>query len=433
MRALYVTGGRVLRADGRIVEADVVIDRDAGTIDAVDPATDPGDAPELDATGGLVIPGLVNAHTHLAMTLLRGYADDKALHAWLEEDVFPVEATLEPADVAAGARLGLLEAIKAGTTQVCDMYFHEGAIADAVASAGVRGLLGHGMITVGKDAAGIEDELDAGVDFVRQYDGAAEGRIRAGLMPHAINTVDPEVLDRVAALADELAVPVHVHANETVTDVDRVRERDGRRPVETAAECGLLDGTAFIAHGVHLDEHEIDLLAATDTGVAHCPTANLKLASGVAPVPSLLTAGVTVGIGTDGPASNNDLDLLEELRLAALMGKFEADDAAAIPAATAVELATRGGGDLLGRTGGLAAGAPADIAVIDLDAPQFTPDHDPVSHLAYVANRGDVRHTVCDGTVLMRDRTVETLDEAAVRREASERARAAIGRVGEGR
>ncbi|MFW6448142.1 MAG: amidohydrolase [Halobacteriota archaeon] len=431
MGRLHVTGGRVLGPDAAIERADVVVDVESGTIEAVEPTTDPGDEPQLDATGGLVIPGLVNAHSHVAMTLLRGHADDKPLHAWLEEDIFPVEAALTKDDVAAGARLGLLEAIKGGTTAVCDMYFHEGVIADAVEAAGVRATLGYGVITLGKDDAGIEAEIDAAVSFVEDHDGRGGGRIRGALMPHAVRTVAPSVLERIADLARERDLPVHIHANETRDDVEHVIERDGRRPVETLAACGVLDAETFVAHGVHLDEVEIEHLAETGTGVAHCPTANLKLASGIAPVESLLRAGVPTGIGTDGPASNNDLDMFEELRLAALLAKFREDDARVVPAGRAVDLATGAGAALLGlERYGLEPGAPADLAVVDLGAPHYAPEHDLLSHLAYVAKAADVRHTVCDGRVLMRDRSVTTLDEAAVRERAARRARALIDRAG---
>lgn len=432
MGRLGVTGGEVLRPDGRVEERDVVVDEASGTIvELVEPGTAGGLDDHLEAAGCLVIPGLVNAHTHVAMTLLRGHADDKALLAWLEEDIFPVEAQLTPEDVAAGARLGMVEMIRGGTTTFCDMYFHEGAIADAAIESGQRCLLGYGMITLGKDDAAIAGELDEAAAFIDAYEGRGDGRVRTALMPHAVRTVDPETLARTAALAEELGVPVHLHCSETGADVGAVLERDGRRPVATAAETGILDGPSFIAHGVHLDGDDLDRLAATGTGIAHCPTANCKLASGVAPIVDALDAGVPVGIGTDGPASNNDLDMLEELRLAALLAKVEADDARALPAAAAIGAATAGGAALLGVDGGrLEAGAAADIAVIDLDAPHFTPAHDPLSHLVYVASRGDVRHTVCDGAVLMRDREVRTLDEAAVRAEAEARAAAAIDRAG---
>lgn len=431
MGTLGIVGGDVLRPAGRVETRDVVVDQAAGTIKSIVPPGETDVDTTLDAHGCLVTPGLVNAHTHVAMTLLRGHADDKALHDWLEEDIFPVEAALTSDDVAAGARLGMLEMIKGGTTTFCDMYFHEGAIADAAVDAGLRCLLGHGIITLGKDGEAIDDELETATGFVEAHQGRGDCRINTALMPHAVRTVDPESLERVAGLAADLGVPVHFHCSESADDVAAVEARDARRPVSTADHANLLDGSAFIAHGVHLDGDDIDRLADTTTGLAHCPTANLKLASGIARVADVLDAGVPVGIGTDGPASNNDLDMLEEMRLAALLAKTEADDASALPAAQAIHLATAGGADLLGVGGGrIEAGASADLAIIDLEAPHFTPRHDPISHLVYVASRGDVRHTVCDGTVLMRDREVLTLDERSVRVTAAESAAAAIDRAG---
>ena len=432
MGQLGIVGGEILHPDGTVAPGDVVVDTDSGTIERIDEHGSMDSAEDtLDAGGCLVIPGLVNAHTHVAMTLLRGHADDKPLISWLEEDIFPVEAALTPDEIAAGARLGMLEMIKGGTTTFCDMYFHEGSIADAAVESGLRCLLGHGILTLGKDTDGIEDELQTASSFVTDHDGRGDGRITTALMPHAVRTVDPETLERVAELADRLAVPIHLHCSESREDVAAVLDRDGRRPVETAAETGVLDRPSFIAHGVQLDNTDLDRLAATNTGIAHCPTANLKLASGIAPIVAAIDRGVPVGIGTDGPASNNDLDMLEELRLAALLAKVDSGDASALAAPLAIELATAGGAAMLGFSSGrLEPGAPADIAVIDLDAPHFTPAHDLISHLVYVASRGDVRHTVCDGTVLMREREVLTLDESAVRDAASQAASVAIDRAG---
>lgn len=425
MGTLEITGGRVLVADGSIDRADIAIDNDRGVIDAIEPpgglAVQPDE--ELDAGEAVVIPGLVNAHSHVAMTLLRGYADDKPLHAWLEEDIFPIEAKLRPEDVRVGARLGMLEMIKSGTTAFCDMYFHEEAIADVAEEAGMRALLGYGIIALGKDEDGIEAELEATRSFVAYCHERTSERVQPAVMPHAIRTVDTATLHRVSSLAAELDVPIHLHMSETAGDVQAVIDRDGGRPVEIAEACDLLGSDRFLAHGVHLEDDEIATLASTGTGVAHCPSANLKLASGIAPVARLLEAGVPVGIGTDGPASNNDLDMFEELRLAALLAKVAADDATAVPAETAMRCATEGGAGLLKTsTGRLEVGAPADLAVVDVGAPHFTPPHDLLSHLVYTAKGGDVRHTVCNGEVLMRDRRVLPLDEAAVREAATEHA-----------
>ena len=430
MSTLCIRGGHVLTPNMTIDRFDVVVDQGTGRIrELVEPGSVEADR-TLDATNGLVIPGLVNAHTHVAMTLLRGYADDKPVQDWLEEDIWPVEAHLEPADVAAGARLGLLEMIQSGTTAFADMYFHVDEIAAAVADAGIRALLGYGIITVGKDEAAIAEELETGKQVVTDFEGAADGRISTALMPHAIGTVAPDTLSELSHLAERLDVPIHFHASESLDDVDAVCTRDGQRPIATADEAGLLDASSFLAHGVHLDSAEIDVLARTGTGVAHCPTANMKLASGLAPVVDLLDAGVPVGIGTDGPASNNDLDMIEELRQAALVGKIAADAASATDAATVVHMATEGSAQLLGLdTGVIEPNAPADLAVIDLERPHFTPAHDLVSHLVYAANGADVRHTICDGTVLMRDRNVVVFDEDEVRATASERASDLLARA----
>jgi len=430
MTELLVTGGRVLRPDLTVERADVLVSQDSGDIVAVDdPGALDGDD-ELDAESGLVIPGLVNAHTHVTMTLLRGLADDKPLGAWLREDVWPVEAELTPEDIRAGAELGLVEMIRSGTTALSDMYFEVEEIAEAVDQAGMRAVLGFTAVTVGKDEAGARADLRESLDVAKRLDGAADGRIKTTFQPHSLTTVGEEYLREFVPEAFDAGLSMHFHANETRDEVTPIVDEYGVRPLAYADDVGLLDGDAYIAHGVHVDESEIDLLAETGTGVAHCPASNMKLASGMAPVQDLLDAGVTVGIGTDGAASNNDLDMFDEMRDAAMLGKLAADDASAVDAGTVVEMATANGADLLGfDSGRIEAGANADLAVIDLDAPHLTPAHDLVSHLAYAVRGSDVRHTVCDGEVLMRDRTVEVFDEAAVRERAAERAAALVERA----
>ena len=429
MGTLSIRGGRILRSDMTVTEADVLVDREAGEI--VEIGAELAGDEELDADGDLVMPGLVNAHTHVAMTLLRGHADDKPLDAWLREDIWPVEAALEPDDIAAGAELGVLEMIKSGTTTFADMYFEIDRTADVVDRAGMRAVLGHGAISAGKDDEAARADIEESVEMARRLDGAADGRISTAVMPHSLTTVTPELLELAAAEAHDAGVPVHYHANETVDEVEPIVEERGQRPIEWARDLGLCTEADFFAHGVHLDDREIDLLARTGTGVVHCPASNMKLASGMAPVQNLLDSGVPVGLGTDGAASNNDLDLFDELRDAAMLGKLAAEDASAVAAPAAVSMATAGGADVLGlNTGRIEAGAKADLAVIDLDAPHLTPPHDLVSHLAYAARGSDVRHTVCDGEVLMRNREVLTLDEAAVMDRATERADGLLERAG---
>ena len=432
MTTLLVADGRVLRPDLTVERADVLVDREAGEILAVGPDLAAERAPEetLSAAGGLVVPGLVNAHGHGAMTLLRGYADDKPLDAWLQEDIWPVEGVLTPDDVRAGTDLALLEMIRSGTTAFADMYFHVGEVAAAVDAAGLRARLGHGVVTVGKDDAAAQADVDEAVEVAREYDDTAGGRVTTALMPHAPHTVSSEYLDQLATAADDLGVPLHFHLNETQEYIDAIDAETGQRPVDYAADHDLLREDTWVAHGVHLTDAEVETLAATGTSVVHCPASNMKLASGMAPVQDLLDAGVGVGLGTDGAASNNDLDTFDEMRDAAMLGKLAADDAAAVPAEAVVEMATAGSAAALGvDSGRIEPGANADLAVLDLDAAHLTPAHDLVSHLAYAARGSDVRHTVCDGEVLMRDREVLTLDAAAVRERAAAAAAAAVERV----
>jgi len=430
MTTLRIAGGSVLHPDLSVSESDVLVDQDAGEILAVGD-TDGADE-VLDADGCLVMPGLVNAHGHAAMTLLRGYADDKPLGAWLQEDIWPAEGELGPEDVRAGADLALVEMIRSGTTAFADMYFHVPEVAAAVDEAGLRARLGHGVVTVGKDEEEAVADNEESLEIAREFDGDAGGRIETAYMPHSLTTVDEEYLREFVAQARDADVPVHFHANETTDEVDPIVDERGVRPLEYADSLGLLDDGDFCAHGVHTDDAEIELLAERDAAVVHCPASNMKLASGMAPVQRMRDAGVTVALGTDGAASNNDLDLFDEMRDAAMLGKLAADDAAAVPAEAAVEMATAGGADALGfDSGRIEPGANADLAVVDFTAPHLTPVHDHVSHLAYAATGSDVRHTICDGSVLMRDRDVLAFDEARVRERAQQRAAAVAERAGE--
>ncbi|MCO8242799.1 MULTISPECIES: amidohydrolase [unclassified Haladaptatus] len=430
MTTLKISGGKVLRPDMTVERADVLVNQDDGTILSVGDVADADET--LDAEGGLVIPGLVNAHCHAAMTLLRGYADDKPLDTWLREDVWPVEAELTPEDVRAGTDLGLLEMIKSGTTGFADMYFEMDQVAEAVEKAGLRARIGHGVVTIGKDKKAAREDFETSLSIAEEFDGAADGRLSTAVKPHSLTTVDEEYLDEYIPRAREAGVPVHYHANETRDEVAPIVEERGERPLEYARDKGMTEEGDFIAHGVHVNTTEIELLAETGTGVVHCPASNMKLASGMAPVQAMLDAGVTVGLGTDGAASNNDLDMFGEMRDAAMLGKLAANDASAVPAEEVVKMATAGSADAIGfNSGRIEEGANADLAVIDLSAPHLTPHHDLVSHLAYAVNGSDVRHTISDGRVLMEDREVLTLDEESVRETAEEKAQELVARAAE--
>ncbi|MDS0297405.1 amidohydrolase [Halogeometricum sp. S1BR25-6] len=431
MNALCIAGGRVLRPDCSVEAADVIVDRDTGNVhDVGEGLAAEYDGETLDAAGGVVMPGLVNAHTHAAMTLLRGYADDKPLGSWLREDIWPAEAALEPEDVRAGTELGMVEMIRSGTTAFADMYFEVPEVAAAVEESGMRARLGHGVVTVAKDDEDAAEDVEESLRVAREFDGAADGRIRTAFMPHSLTTVSEEFLREATATAREEGIPLHFHANETADEVSPIVDDYEKRPLSYADDLGMLTEDDFLAHGVHTDAEEIELLAARGTSVIHCPASNTKLASGIAPIQEMLDAGVNVGIGTDGAASNNDLDMFDELRDAAMIGKLGADDAAAVPAAAAVTAATAGSADAVGLPGGrIKVGGAADLIVVDFDAPHLAPAHDAVSHLAYAVRGSDVRHTVCDGRVLMEDREVQTLDEERVVETAKERAESLVERA----
>lgn len=430
MTTLGITGGRVLTPELTVIESDILIDQASGEILDIAPEIGERADEQLDATDSLCIPGLINAHTHVAMTLLRGHADDKPLGEWLREDIWPTETELTPADIRAGAKLGMVEMIKSGTTAFADMYFQVPEIAQAVERAGLRARLGHGIVTIGKSDEEITAEIEEGLSVAREVEEKAEDRISAAVMPHALTTVEEPELTGIIERAREMGVPVHTHMNETTAEVDPVVVEHDVRPLQYARSCGHLQENDFIAHAVHVEESEIELLAETGTGVAHCPASNMKLASGMAPVQTMLDAGVSVGIGTDGAASNNDLSMFDEMRDAAMIGKLAADDASAVAAPDVVRMATAGGADCVGfESGVLEAGRPADIAVLSLDRPHLTPPHDLVSHLAYAATGADVRHTICDGQILMCERELLTMDEEVVCEEASERAADLVNRA----
>ncbi|MCG7203570.1 amidohydrolase [Streptomyces arenae] len=417
---LLVHGGDVLTVDdaGTLVRDGAVAVRD-GEILAVGP-TDAlraqyAAADTLDATGCLVMPGLVNTHTHLAMTLLRGRADDVTLQGFLERVIRWEGELLSPENVAAAVRVAVAESVRAGVTSALDMYWFHEAAERAAREAGWRLHTGPTFMDVPDPADGIayEDRLE----WARRDLAARPARpgTRPVLFAHSTYTLSPEQLTGIAALAREFGALLHIHAAENAIEVATVEVAHGRRPVELLDRLGLLGPDLLIAHAVDLTGPEIAALARTGTSVAHCPVSNLKLGCGIAPVPRLLGAGVTVGLGTDGAVSSNTLDLLGAVRQAALVHKAGGDPTA-VGAEQAVRMATVEGARALGldgQLGSLEPGKRADLIVLDLGKPHLTPRHDVWSMLAYAAQASDVRDTVVDGRVLMRDRALTTLDEAA--------------------
>ncbi|MGH4030739.1 amidohydrolase [Actinomycetota bacterium Odt1-20B] len=415
---LLVHGGDVLTTDasGTVVTDGAVAVR-AGEIVEVGPARRLREryapAEEIDARGCLVLPGLVNTHTHLAMTLLRGLADDVTLQGFLER-VVPREAELlTPGTVAVGMRAAIAESVRAGVTTALDMYWFHEAAEEVAREAGWRLLTGPTFMDVPGPPDGRPYAERIGWAGAHLAARTPAPGTRPVLFAHSAYTLAPEQLAEITALARAHDALLHLHAAENSTEVATVTERHGMRPVELLGSLGVLGPDTLLAHAVDLTDEEIALLAATGTAVAHCPGSNLKLGCGIARVPELLAAGVTVGLGTDGAVSSNTLDVLGAVRLAALVHKAGGDPTA-VGAEQAVRMATIESARALGleaSLGSLEAGKRADLIVLDLDRPHLAPRHDPYATLAYSAAAADVRDTVVDGRVLMRDRVLTTVDE----------------------
>ena len=385
----------------------------------------------IDCRGAVVMPGLINAHTHAPMTLLRGLADDLRLDVWLMGYMMPVEREfVSEAFVTLGARLACAEMIRSGITCFADMYYFEEAVAEATAAVGMRALCAQTVLRFpSPDAASYEDGLARARDFIQRW--RHHPLIVPSPAPHAPYTCTPEILRACAELAAEYDVPLHTHLSETLLEVEDSRRTNGMPVIPWVKKQGLFGAKVLAAHCVHVDEGEIRSLKSAGAGVAHNPTSNLKLAAGVAPVARMLELGVNVGIGTDGAASNNDLDMFEEARLAALLAKGIGGDPTAVPAQQALAMATRVGAAALHMdriTGSLVPGKRADLIVLDLNrlhnVPGFERDPNSVyARIVYAAKSTDVTDVMCNGKWLMRDRVVLTLDEDELRREAQAWAR----------
>jgi len=371
----------------------------------------------IDLPTHALIPGLVNGHTHAAMSLMRGLADDLPLMTWLEEHIWPVEGQMLGHDfVHDGTMLAALEMIRGGTTTLSDMYFFPEAAIEAVQAAGLRGVFGIVVIDNPNPwSADPEEALAKGVDLVNDW--RRHPRIEFTLAPHAPYTVGDAALERVRTMSDQLDLPVHMHVHETAHEVEAAVEASGERPLARLDRLGLMNERLVAVHMTQLTDAEIARLAVTGTHVLHSPQSNLKLASGFCPVAKLLEAGVNVGLGTDGAASNNDLDMFDEMRTAALIAKPIAHDAAAVSAHQALHMATLGGArafGLDGRIGSIEPGKRADLVAVNLDEPETQPVFDPVSTLVYSASRRQVSDVWVDGRALLRGGRLRQLDSRAI-------------------
>lgn len=435
MGEFVITGGHLVlpAGEGRVkVQAGDLFISGGEIAEVAGPGApaDSGSIKTVDATGCAVMPGLVNAHCHGAMSLFRGYADDLPLMRWLEEWIWPAEAHLTPEDVYWGTALAALEMLRGGVTTFADMYFHMDEAARATADLGMRGILSEGLIGIKR---GGQEDLHRSRALFERWHGSAGGRLQVQLGPHAPYTCPPEYMEQVISLARELGCGIHIHVAETTDEVEEIRQEYGMSPVQYLDRVGLLDGLPLIAaHCVYVDEEDLRLLKAAGVGVVHCPGSNQKLGSGVAPLGQMLEAGVTVGLGTDGACSTGRLDLWSEMRAAALMQKAVHRDPERIPAATMLYLATRGGAKACGLedVGELSVGMKADLAIVDLSAPHLVPHHDILSLLAYSAGPSDVRDVYVEGQPVVSGRCTVRLSEQGIVQKALMAAEDLVGRVG---
>lgn len=416
-----ITGGLVWQGASRGFVRDVDILIEGSLIKEVAPGlrNDPQvrGAEVFDASGSMIIPGLVNTHTHAAMTLLRSYADDLPLQEWLTQKIWPVEAKLTSDDVYWGTMLAIVEMVRAGVTTFADMYFYMDRVAEAVAETGMRAGVSVNLF----DDDAFERNMADAEALYRNWHGQADGRIQVMLGPHAPYSA-PGAMVRAAEAAKEWGVMVSIHLAETRREVEESLARHGLTPIAFAAKEGVLDAAVLAAHCVHVTPEDLDILKEKDVKVVHNPTANMKLGSGRAPVEAMLERGIVVALGTDGPSSNNNLDLLEEARLAAFLAKME-ERPTALPAPVCLEMATVAGARALGHSdiGHVAPGYQADLVWIDMSGPHWQPAHDPCAHLIYSASSRDVTDVMVAGRFLMRKGELTTIDEERVLSEAARR------------
>jgi 5-methylthioadenosine/S-adenosylhomocysteine deaminase len=417
---ILVTNGTVLTLDAdatEIINGAVAIGQDA--ITAVGPANEFGDwsiSQVIDARGGIIMPGLVNSHTHAAMTCFRGLADDLQLMTWLNDHIFPAEAKLDDQKVYAGALLACAEMIMSGTTCFGDMYLFEDAVARAAKKAGVRAVVGEVLYDFNSPNYG---PIKNGFKYTQQLIDTwqKDPLVTIAVEPHSTYLCAPQLLKKAFKLAQSFSLPLVIHLAESKSEISQIKERYNRTPVAHLAELGVLGPNVLACHCVELTDNDIGLLQRFDVKVAHNAESNMKLASGVAPIPRLLNEGICVGMGTDGCASNNDLDLFLEMDSVAKVHKAKTLDPTVMDALTVLKMATINGARALGldqTIGSLEIGKKADLIIIDTNKPHLTPMYNPVSHLVYAAMGSDVTTSIINGNVVMENGQIKTMDIKAV-------------------
>ncbi|GAA3412570.1 amidohydrolase [Paenibacillus hodogayensis] len=423
MKRTLIKGATVLTmTDETPFTGDLLLDGEH--IAAIRPNID-ADADEVIwAEGMIAMPGLINAHQHTPMSLLRGFSDDLKLMDWLDRKMLPAEARMTPEDIYWGAKLSMAEMIRSGTTAFADMYIHMNEVASAVEETGMRASLTRGLVFVAEDGG---RRMKEAVELIDRWNGKADGRITTMLGPHSPYTCQPGPFREVIELALQRDIPIHTHLAETKEEVVRIREKYGQTPTEYLYHLGLFEQThALLAHSVHLNRRDIRLLQGMRGGVSHNPVSNLKLGCGIAPVPDLIDQGITVGLGTDGAGSATTVDMFATIRAATWLQKLDYGDPTRLPAWQALRMATLESARLLkldAETGTLEAGKKADLILIDIRKPHLQPVHTIQSLLAYGADGSDVDTTIVNGRILMRGRQLLTINEEELYRQVSRRAK----------
>ncbi len=373
----------------------------------------------IDGRGFIVMPGLVNTHNHLSMTLLRSYADDMDLFSWLQDKIWPVEAKLSTEDIYWGSMLGAAEQIRGGITSFADMYFHQEQTIKAITQAGIRGNI---CATFMGDKKASEERLDVTYKLHQDFNGSADGRISIDMAPHAIYTCTADTLKITADLAQELGCRIHTHISESVKEQKDCMEAHGMTPLAYLESLGCLEVPLYAAHGVYLTDEDITMAKRNNVHVVHNPTSNLKLGNGFAPVEKFIAAGLAPALGTDGASSNNNLNMFEEMHIASLIHKGLHGDPMMLKAHEILQMATINGAKALGLdtiTGSLAPGKEADLMMIDTMKPHLQPLNDPISAVVYGAQASDVDTLFCQGKMVMQKRALLTLDEEDILKNAA--------------
>lgn len=405
--------GNIGIADGKILFADA-------EPDSVDRFRARSHEPleEIEGEGMVALPGFINLHNHVSMSLMRSYADDMPLMPWLNDKIWPFEAKLNGEDIYLGAKLGIAEMLLGGTTTFVDMYWHSDRVADAVSEMGIRGVVCPTF--VGANYDNFEPEA---IRMAEKY-GSKKGRIQIMLAPHAAYTCPPDTLKKALKIADRYGLGIQIHVSETLDEQRMIREQYGKTPVAHLRDVGLFERPALAAHCVYVDEADMEIMARCGVSVAHNPQSNMKLASGIAPVSRMLEAGINVGIGTDGPSSNNDLDMWEELRTASLLQKVATLNPCALTAYQTLRMATVHGAKAIGREGELgviAPGALADLILVDMRRPHLSPQNDLIANLVYCGKASDVDTVIVDGQVVVKEHQLLMADVQTLCCEAGER------------